>query len=258
MGRILVGTSGYSYDDWRGLLYPDSLGKEDFLEYYALRFPFVELNFSYYAMPNARSLSNMASRTPPGFLFTIKAHKSLPPAIGPDWPKDAAAFSDAVSALASSGKLAGILVQLPFRFHYTNENRIYLGKLLERLKAFPLFVEFRNDEWQGERTRDALCKGGVGLVLVDKPDLAGLPPDMEAVCGKHAYIRFHGRNEDAWWSGDNVTRYDYPYTSGELEPWAGRLKRLSGKAELVLVAFNNHSKGRAVTNAESLTAMIVQ
>ncbi|HQO66208.1 MAG TPA: DUF72 domain-containing protein, partial [Spirochaetales bacterium] len=72
MGDILVATSGYSYDDWRGAFYPEELPKSEFLRYYALFFPFVELNFSYYAMPKASNLRSMAARTPSSFRFSIK------------------------------------------------------------------------------------------------------------------------------------------------------------------------------------------
>ncbi|MCX7023716.1 MAG: DUF72 domain-containing protein [Spirochaetes bacterium] len=255
--RILVGTSGYSYDDWRGVLYPEGLGKDEFLKYYSLRFPFVELNFSYYAMPTARSLASMAARTPSGFLCSIKAHRSLTHEPTADWRKDAAAFADAAAALAAAGKLAGILVQLPYRFHRTPENRAYLGSLCDELTDFPLFVEFRNDDWFGGKTLEELDERGIGLVLVDAPDLKGLPPDIDAVTGKRAYVRFHGRNAEAWWSGDNVTRYDYLYSEDELAGWVPKIRRIAKKAELVLVAFNNHARGRAVTNADRMTQLLL-
>ncbi len=253
---VLVGTSGYSYDDWRGVLYPEGLSKDEYLKYYSLRFPFVELNFSYYAMPTARSLSSMVARTHSGFLFSIKAHKSLTHEPTADWRKDAASFANAVEALARSDRLAGVLLQLPYRFHRTPDNRTHLANLLGELHDFPLFVEFRNDEWFGDKTLEGLDERGVGLVLVDTPDLKGLPPEIETVAGRKSYIRFHGRNAEAWWSGDNVSRYDYLYSDDELAAWAPKIKRIAKKADLVLVAFNNHAKGRAVRNADMMTKLL--
>ncbi|TFG83217.1 MAG: DUF72 domain-containing protein, partial [Spirochaetales bacterium] len=217
MGEILIATSGYSYEDWRGEFYPDNLPKEEFLRYYALFFPFVELNFSYYAMPVARNLKAMVERTPEGFMFSLKVHKSLTHEVGPGWRDEAAAFCRAAGALADAGRLASVLLQLPYRFHHTPENRGYLADLLGALKPLPLAVEFRNDEWASERVFDELDGRGVGYVSVDRPDLPGLPPPTERVTGGLGYLRFHGRNSDNWWNGDNVSRYDYLYSVEELE-----------------------------------------
>lgn len=255
MGETLIATSGYSYDDWRGVFYPAALPKDEFLRYYALFFPFVELNFSYYAMPRASSLAAMAARTPSGFLFSIKAHKSLTHEPGTFWRDDAASFSKAVGALADSGRLAAVLVQLPFRFHHTPENRSYLAALLGTLAPLPLVVEFRNDEWRTERVYDELDRRGVGVAMVDRPELPGLPPMDERVTGDLAYLRFHGRNADAWWPGDATSRYDYLYSKEELAGALPRLKRMAKKAKL-LVAFNNHARGNAVRNAGELKLLI--
>jgi uncharacterized protein YecE (DUF72 family) len=255
MGDILVATSGYSYDDWRGALYPDELPKEEFLRYYALFFPFVELNFSYYSMPTPKNLGAMVSRTPDGFLFSIKAHQSLTHKPGPGWRDDAALFLRAATTLADAGRLTAILVQLPFSFHHTPDNRAYLAAMLDALWPLPRVVEFRNDEWAGQRVYDELEKRGVGCVMVDRPDLPGLPPMEQRVTGGIGYVRFHGRNSGQWWSGDNVSRYDYLYTVDELRSWVPRLKGMA-KAATVLVAFNNHAKGKAVKNARELSAML--
>jgi uncharacterized protein YecE (DUF72 family) len=255
MGDILVATSGYAYDDWRGALYPDELPKQEFLRYYALFFPFVELNFSYYSMPTAKSLAAMTARTPEGFLFSLKAHQSLTHKPGPGWKADAAAFLKAASILADADRLAAVLVQLPFSFHHTPANRTYLAGLLDALWPLPRVVEFRNDEWAGERVYDELEKRGVGCVMVDRPDLPGLPPQGERITGGLGYVRFHGRNSEQWWSGDNVSRYDYLYSTEELQPWVPRIKGMA-KAATVLVAFNNHAKGKAVKNARELNSLL--
>ncbi len=256
MGSILIATSGYSYEDWRGAFYPEGLPKEEFLRYYALFFPFVELNFSYYAMPSARNLAAMAGRTPEGFLFSIKAHKSMTHEVGPGWREDAAAFARAAGALADAGRLAAVLVQLPYSFHYEPDNRRYLSELIKALAPLPLAVEFRNAEWGGERVLEELDKRGAAIVAVDRPELPGLPAPSEAVTGGLGYLRFHGRNEENWWSGDNVSRYDYLYSAEELEACAPRVRRMAGKAKTLLVAFNNHAKGKAVRNAGELKAIL--
>lgn len=255
MGDILIATSGYSYEDWRGVLYPQELPKSDFLRYYALFFPFVELNFSYYTMPKASNLAAMAARTPSSFRFSIKAHRSLTHEAGSTWRQDAATFVTAVAALADADRLAAVLVQLPYRFHHTPEHRSYLASLLSELSPLPVVVEFRNDEWQGERVYDELDRRGVGMAMVDRPQLPGLPPTEERVTGGLAYLRFHGRNNDTWWSGDATSRYDYCYSPEELSASVPRLKRMA-KTGTLLVAFNNHARGNAVNNAGELKALL--
>ncbi len=255
MNDILIGTSGYSYEDWRDVLYPAELPKDEFLRYYSLFFPFTELNFSYYAMPTVNGLKGMVERTPSSFLFSIKAHKSLTHEIDANWKDAAAQFHRAASVLAKADRLAAVLIQLPYSFHHTPDNRTYLAALLSALSPLPLVVEFRNDEWYTPRVYDELDKRSVGSVMVDRPDLPGLPPIEERVTGGLGYIRFHGRNETNWWSGDNVSRYDYLYSDEELQACAPRLRRMA-KAGTLLVAFNNHAKGKAVKNAKSLKAIL--
>ncbi len=255
-GRILVGTCGYSYEEWRGELYPEGLPKAEFLRYYSLCFPFVELDYSWYSMPTAASLARMAERAPSGFRFALKAHRSLTHERGPDWRARAAELCRALEGLAASGRLAALLVQLPYSFKRGPEERRYLGALCDELAAFPLAVEFRNDEWGGPRVLEELERRGAALVLVDRPELPGLPRESAAVTGRLSYLRFHGRNAEAWWGGDSSSRYDYLYSEAELAAKLPLLRELESKAELVLVAFNNHARGRAVANARMLSGLL--
>lgn len=256
MGKILIATSGYSYDDWKAEFYPEGLGKNDYLRYYSINFPFVELNFSYYAMPKARGLVSMMEKTPGSFLFAIKAHKSLSHEPGPEWRMDAAHYAREVSVLAEKDRLAAVLIQFPYSFHYEENTRRYLAALLAELKPFPLFVEFRNNEWEGERVLDELEKRNTGIVMLDRPELKGLPDKGERVLAEKGYLRLHGRNTESWWSGDNKSRYDYLYSAYELNEIAGRVRRMAAQAKTLLVAFNNHAGGKAVKNARELKAML--
>lgn len=255
-GKILVGTCGYSYEDWGDVFYPDTLAKDAYLNYYSLFFPFVELDFSWYAMPKPEALARMAGRTGSGFSFAIKAHRSLTHDRGPDWKDHAAEFARAAETLAVREKLATILIQLPFGFSYNDDNRRYLAALLGELESLPLSVEFRNDAWYSERVFEGLARRSVALVLVDRPDLPGLPPETATVTSSMAYLRFHGRNSGQWWTGDATGRYDYLYTEEELALRVPRIRELAAKASTVLVAFNNHAKGKAVANAKSLGDML--
>jgi uncharacterized protein YecE (DUF72 family) len=256
--RTLVGTCGYSYDEWRGALYPEGLPKTEFLARYAREFPFVELDFSYYGMPKAGALARLASEAPEGFLFSLKAHKSLTHERKADWRERALEFARAAQALAEPGALAAILLQLPYSFKRGEDERRYLGALCDALAAFPLAVEFRNDEWQAEAVLAELDRRGAAFVLVDRPDLPGLPPKSAAVTGGWSYLRFHGRNAEAWWTGGATGRYDYLYSEEELRAELPLLRSVEEKAELLFIAFNNHAKGRAVVDARILSALLLE
>jgi uncharacterized protein YecE (DUF72 family) len=123
-------------------------------------------------------------------------------------------------------------------------------------EAFPLAVEFRNDQWQAETVLAELDRRGAALALVDRPDLPGLPPKSTAVAGGWSYLRFHGRNAEAWWTGGATGRYDYLYSEDELRETVPLIRSVEEKAELLLIAFNNHAKGRAVVNALTLRGLL--
>ena len=255
-GGFRIGTCGFSYSEWREVFYPKDLRQSEYLRYYSLVFPFVELDFSWYTMPKAEQLIAMAEQTTPDFLFCLKAHKSLTHEIGEDWGESAQRFSDAAQALAQRGQLAAILIQLPYRFSYTAENRVYLADLLQAMESFPLVVEFRNEFWYQQRVFDELSRRNVSLAMIDRPDLPGLPPESQILTTDMAYYRLHGRNSTQWWNGDATSRYDYEYSQEELKERARMLIAISNKTKQVLVAFNNHAKAKAVKNARSLEGII--
>ncbi len=271
MGEFLIGTSGYSYDDWVGPIYPRGTRRGDFLTFYAKRFRFTELNFSYYRLPEASALRAIASKTPSSFRFTVKAHRSLTHDRDTEWKRHAERFAEAVGALSSvesatdsladagrQDRLAGVLIQFPFSFHYRPANRRYLASLTDALKPLRLFVEFRNAEWDQESVWREMERRELGLVVPDLPRLDGLPATPPRLTTRWGYVRFHGRNAPQWWSGTNVTRYDYLYREEELRGWVGPVRAMLDEAEAVIVAFNNHFGGQAAENAEQFAAMIGQ
>jgi uncharacterized protein YecE (DUF72 family) len=254
--RLLVGTSGYSYPDWEGTLYPPGTPREAYLGVYAACFPVVELNFSYYTQPAARTLERMLQATPEGFLFSIKAHRSLTHEPGEDLAAEVRRFREGIAPLSQSGRLAAVLFQFPFSFHYTPTSRRHLAGLCEAFGELPKAVEFRSAEWQRASVYEGLRRCNAAFVNVDTPRLPRLPEPGEEVTCDLAYVRFHGRNRANWWRGDNASRYDYLYSSAELEEWLPRLQRLLSRARLALVIFNNHLGGQAVRNARELAARL--
>lgn len=254
--EIRIGTSGYSYEDWVGPFYPESLPRTRRLEYYSHYFSFTEINFSYYRMPSPRQLGGMVERVPDSFRFSIKAHGSLTHEVGDDWPTQARAFAEAVAPLREAGKLGGVLLQFPFSFHYTPANRRYLDALCRELAPLPRLLEFRNAEWQRDPVYDHMRELGITNVVTDMPGLRGLPTPQLRTTSTAAYLRFHGRNEAQWWKGDNRSRYDYSYRPEELEPWAQGVRELMTQVAIIMVAFNNHANAQAVGNARDLQGLL--
>jgi uncharacterized protein YecE (DUF72 family) len=256
MTEILVGTSGYSYTEWVGPVYPEGTKQKDFLGIYSGLFPTVELNFAYYKMPEAKNLSKMLADG--GKLsFSIKAHRTMTHEVNPSqWEGEAKTYLTAVEPLLEAGRLEAVLFQFPYSFHYTPENRRYLDKLLAFFKGVPLAVEFRTADWCNGKVIDGMKNRGVPLVSLDMPELPKLPPAMDVVTAPLAYIRLHGRNKEAWWGRDDHARYDYLYEDGEIDAWAARIKRIAEQARRVLVYFNNHPFGKAVRNAQTLMKLL--
>ena len=252
MEKIFIGTSGYFYSDWKGIFYPEKMGKDDFLEYYAGYFNFVELNFSYYQKIKRKTLLNMSSKVPGDFIFTIKAHQNLTHLRDNGWERDAAEFADNLSVFNENGQLGGVLLQFPFSFHYTPLNRMYLSRLCDSMHSLPLFTEFRNSAWQNNRVIAELEKRSIGVVSTDMPSIDKLPNNTISKTGDDIYIRLHGRNNKNWWTGDNISRYDYLYSSNELYEKYEDINNLLDQSKRIFIAFNNHYKGQAIQNAKSM------
>ena len=256
MSKIIIGTSGYYYKDWIGTVYPAGTKEQDFFKIYCSEFQMAELNFSYYKQPVAGTMQAMAEKAGPGFLFCVKAHRSFTHELGADLEQNAAVYKEGIAPLKDSGKLGAVLFQFPYSFHYRDENRKYLDLLFRFFSGIPLVVEFRNDEWQRESVLHGLKQRNIGFVNVDEPSLEGLPGASGDVTAEIAYIRFHGRNKDNWWSGDNTTRYDYLYSNEELSEWIPRISEMIKTARILFIAFNNHFRGKAVVNARNMKILL--
>ncbi|NCB01466.1 MAG: DUF72 domain-containing protein [Spirochaetia bacterium] len=257
MATILIGTSGYSYNEWVGPVYPSGTRQDQFLSLYATQFSTVELNFSYYKMPEKKQLQMMKESTPSSFGFSIKGHESLTHTIDIEkWKEDAHTFIEAIEPLVDEGRLEAILLQFPYSFHYEVNQRRYLDALLREFSPFPLAVEFRNSMWYNSRTIEALSNRNVAFTSLDLPQTKGTPPMMDVHTSPIAYVRLHGRNGDSWWGSDAASRYDYLYSTKELEAIAARIKTIGEKSKKVLVYFNNHRRGQAANGAKELMSLL--
>ncbi len=250
MAELLIGTSGYDYPEWRGILYPHDLPREEFLSFYAEHFNALEVNYTYYGMPTEYQLSAMHKRSRGRLQFSVKAHQSLTHSITVSQWRDAAKqFRAALNPLLNASVLSAVLLQFPQSFHYGLDERRYLDNLTGELCGLPLTVEFRHSSWQKDRVYEGLRERGITLCLSDLPALRNLPSFVPVLTSGKTYLRFHGRNTETWHGTNARDRYDYLYSEAELSRYKPLLDSICRKAELVQIFFNNHAKGHAVVNA---------
>jgi uncharacterized protein YecE (DUF72 family) len=249
---MYLGTSGYSYDDWKHVYYPANVSRAGWLTYYASEFQAVELNFTYYRIPTADQLEKLAAQTPKDFRFAIKAHRDITHTRKGD-PVVFAQFRAALEPLQQENKLGAVLLQFPYSFRNTKENVYYLEHCARQLSDLPFVVEFRHSGWVTQRTLSRLREWQAGFCNVDLPKLPGLLPQTAFVTAPTAYVRFHGRNADKWWRHDQAwQRYDYTYSDQEIEEWVPHLIDMDKKAEALFVFANNHWQGQSIGTARQI------
>ena len=260
---ILIGTSGYDYPEWKGVFYPNDLKRKDFLSYYASQFNALELNNTFYNMPTAERLLSFYERSGGLLQFSIKANRLLTHEIDRNWQAAAADFFAAVAPLAEKGCLCAVLFQFPQSFHYTNENRIYLAKLIAQFQGLPVVIEFRHVEWIKESVLQGLEQRSASLCFCDMPQLKALPDGKTIKApfiGPIAYIRLHGRNESAWYATDSSpngsSRYTYDYSDSELAEFVPVIKSAVISSKKPVVFFNNHPNGSGARNAGKLKDLL--
>lgn len=280
MGEIRVGTSGWHYPSgagtWNGIFYPARRPRGfDELAYYAERFDTVEVNSSFYRMPEPGMSAAWVRRTPASFQFAIKLFQKF---THPDmylaregarvWDlsrEDFDLFRAGIGPIVDAGRLAAILVQFPPSFHATDDTRGYLEWLLGGLAAYPVAVELRHRSWSDDTdsTRALLSSHRAAWVLIDEPKFqSSLRQALDAApiaSAPVAYMRLHGRNAAQWW--DHATsddRYNYLYSAEELAPLADAARDASTRTRKVLVYFNNHFSSKAPANAAVLKHQLGQ
>jgi len=261
-GALYIGTAGWSYADWNGIVYPKKRGGGfHALTWLQQWFNTVEINSSFYHPPQAKHAQSWVRLVSdnPTFQFTAKLwerfthHRHA-------WPSTAeiAQYKDGIAPLHDSGRLGALLVQFPWSFRRTPENRIWLGKVVEEFSAYPLVVEIRHETWNIPEVYAGFRERSIAFCNIDQPIFKDSIEASDHVTAPLAYVRFHGRNYDNWFregAGQNE-RYDYLYSEAELAPWLAKLKHMQSQAKNVYVVTNNHFQGQAVVNAlEIHTAM---
>jgi uncharacterized protein YecE (DUF72 family) len=296
IGNIFYGTSSWTDKTLLASkrFYPPGVDTpEERLRFYAERFPLVEVDSTYYALPAERNAALWAERTPPHFVFDVKAFglltghpvalRSLPPRVREqlgteahektrlyprDLPEQALnevweAFASALAPLDRAGKLGAVLFQFPPWFTNNKRNREWLRELPQR---FPLrvAVEFRGGGWMDEGRRDKtiamLEELGLAYVVVDEPQRfkSSTPPVVACTSSDLAMLRFHGHNAETWEKPGLTAaeRFRYLYSDEELREWVPAARELAGEAKQLHVLMNNCYEDYGVRNASQLAGLL--
>lgn len=294
---VLFGTAGWTDKTLTapGVFYPSgSTSAEARLRYYASRFPLVEVDSTYYALPVRRMAELWVERTPADFVFDVKAfalmtghpteldrlprelQDALPSELAETkraYPKDIPAevraavwrwFADALAPLHESGKLGAVFLQYPPWVQPSAHAAPMLRRARERLGALPVAVEFRHRDWLAPAWRDrilAILRDlDMSYVIVDAPPgmASSMPPDVEVPTRRLAVLRMHGRRVETWErrGASVLERFRYLYDRSELASWTRRIVEIAGQAERVHVVFNNCYGNYGTTNALELAGMV--
>lgn len=254
--RIRVGPAGWSYPDWQGQVYPKPKPRGfDPLIYLAQYFDTIEINNTFYRIPTVTTTKSWAARVSDHqtFRFTAKLWQGFTHE-GEASPQDEMAFQQAMAPLQEAGKLGAILMQFPYRFHYTSENRAYLQHLVEVFQEYPLVLEIRHRSWDRPPVYEFLRELGMGFCNIDQPQVSYSISLTRVVTSPIGYLRLHGRNAAQWFAegAGREARYDYRYSEEELQEIADTAEVLSHQAMDTYVITNNHFRGQAALNALEL------
>jgi uncharacterized protein YecE (DUF72 family) len=262
VGPVRVGPAGWSYDDWKGIVYPPDLPRRTHpLELLSGWFDTVEINVTFYrpvAAQTGRGWVEKVARNP-DFRFTAKVWQRFTheqtEAIR---ARDLDQFRRGIDPLAEAGRLGALLIQYPWSFRRTPENRRRLAATAGALNAYPLAVEVRHDSWLCDDYLHGLRQSGLAFCNIDQPEHGhGIAPTAY-VTAPLAYTRLHGRNQAAWFNdrAPSYERNNYLYSPDELQPWVERIASMRRQAEETYVVTNNHYQGKAVANAFEILAAL--
>jgi uncharacterized protein YecE (DUF72 family) len=255
---IRIGPAGWSYADWKNLVYPTNPGSGfDPLGYLASFFDTIEINSTFYRTATTTAARSWARRVAhnPNFKFTVKLHRDFTHA-RLSAEAEIPAIRAVLDALAESDRLGALLSQFPWSFRNDSANRPYLADLLGCFGDYPLAVELRHASWSRPAVYQSLERRAVALCNIDQPVFLDSVEPSVVTTSPLGYVRLHGRNYENWFK-ENVgvlERYDYLYSKEELKEWIDRIRRISGTTRETYVIANNHARGKAIVNALEIRA----
>jgi uncharacterized protein YecE (DUF72 family) len=260
---LFCGPSGWSYPHWDRIVYP-RLRPRNFhpLQLLANYFDAVEINTTFY-QPLKPELAKMwiyKVEHNPKFLFTMKLgrefthERSLAPTAIAD-------FKEGLWPFRRARKLGCVLMQFPWAFRYTEENRSHLIALRRAFHEFPLVAEMRHASWSSDEALGTLIDYRIGFVNIDQPAYTNAMPPTAQLTSRIGYVRLHGRNTRHWErefgrSSNSTAAHDYLYSSPELRQWQRHIEDLERHAATTFVFTNNDAAGKSVVNALELAALL--
>jgi uncharacterized protein YecE (DUF72 family) len=259
---IRIGPAGWSYKDWAGIVYPGPRPKGfEPLSYLAGYFDTIEINSTFYRPATATAARSWLRRVAenPRFQFTAKLWQRFTHERGEAFTRaDVAAAREAFDPLHAEGRLGAVLLQFPWSFRRTDENRQWLDDVTRAFRAYPLVLEVRHASWNVPAFYEALAERGIGVVNIDQPIFRHSIGPGAVATAPVGYVRLHGRNYEAWFREDASveSRYDYLYSADELAPWVERTRTIAAATDRTFVVANNHFEGKAVVNAVMLGSMV--
>jgi uncharacterized protein YecE (DUF72 family) len=273
MAKIKIGVAGWSYDDWKGIVYPSGLPFSKRLEYLARFFDLIEINSSFYGHIRpavGKRWCQTVAAVKPNFTFTAKLNRAFTHSplaveeptsaqtIRPE-PSDERAAKAGLNSLAENGRLGAVLIQFPISFKGNDENQAYVERLVKKFRKYPLVLEVRHASWNTDKILRWLVELGVGLCNIDQPLLGRAIRPAAQATSPIGYVRLHGRNYKQWFAERSARdRYNFLYSPEELRPWRDRIQQIAKQTENTFVVANNHNLGKAAVNALELTSMLEQ
>lgn len=261
---IRIGPAGWTYKDWEGVVYPKPRPSGfDALEMMASLFDTIEINSSFYAPMSARNAHAWLERTAfnPEFRFTAKLWRRFTHERDGVWTNEEVRQARAgLDVLHEGGRLGAVLVQFPWSFRNTEEDRDWVDAIVSDFAAYPLVLEVRHGSWNEPSFYTELAERGLGFVNIDQPMFRNSIGPSARATASVGYVRVHGRNYKDWFRKEAgaMERYDYLYSAQELQPWVERTKEIAEhpRVQDVYVVTNNHARGKGVANALMLESML--
>ncbi|MFN3694201.1 MAG: DUF72 domain-containing protein, partial [Ignavibacterium sp.] len=264
-----IGTAGWSYKDWIPNFYPKNQSAGfDWLQFYSHYFNCVEVNSTYYTYISPKIVEGWIKKVSDNddFIFHIKLHQDFTHKRKFD-EQNIKAVRYNLDLLKKSERLGGLLIQFPYSFAFDGVSVRHIQKIKDIFSDVSCFVEVRHSSWRNSRALEFFKQNDLTLCTIDQPQIGQAIAFEPIVTNDKAYIRFHGRNVEAWKKSlsdfgkehtyeEQSSRYSYLYSPGELVEIAQKIKAIESKVKEINVIMNNHPKGDAVANAFELIHLL--
>jgi uncharacterized protein YecE (DUF72 family) len=264
-----IGAAGWSYKDWVPNFYPkNQSGGFDWLQFYSHYFNCVEVNSTYYTYISPKIVDGWIRKVEESndFIFHIKLHQDFTHKRKYD-EQNIKAVRYNLDLLRKSERLGGLLIQFPYSYSFDGNSVQHIQKLRDIFSDVNCFVEVRHQSWINNRALEFFRENNLTFCTIDQPQIGQAIEFDPIITNDKAYIRFHGRNTEAWKKSlsnfgkpqtyeEQSSRYHYLYSPGELVEIEQKIKSIQHKVKEVNVIMNNHPQGDAVANAFELIHLL--